>query len=521
MRRWSLDGDADMDSRPSPSDSRPSASPPARVHHLLARALAKRPEALAVVQGDRDWTYGQLATECARITAWLRARGVDSGDRVMTVLPSSVYLVALVYACSVRGAILVPLPPSTRTFHINMFIADVRPSVVVVPGPAAARDLQTDCLVIDLKMLLASLPRAGAHSEISSEETCDGEQTAFLLYTSGSTSAPKAVICPHHQVLFATRAIARSLCYRRSDVVYSRIPMSFDYGLYQVLLCAHAMCALALDDSTSVLSAITAMREVGATVVPLVPSLAAVLGPLAARTPAKPPVRLITSTGAPLSPAAAATLRSAFPQAQLCVMYGLTECKRATIMPPDGDLTHPSSVGIPLHGTTIHILAHGKLTREPKVTGEVVIQGPHVMAGYWRADQETAGKFRSTADGLQLLRTGDSGYLDADGYLCLTGRLDDTFKRMGIRMSCQEIEFAALDIPGVREAAVLPPVDGQDLAMVVATELLPGHVRRALADRLPPEKLPARYVIVAALPVTPNGKVDRNLLRRRLGQVER
>lgn len=483
-------------------------------------AAVHQPAALALVQGDRNWSYGRLAAECARMSVWLHRRGVGSGDRVMTVLPSSVWLVALLYACSVRGAIFVPLPSNSTNFLINNCIADVSPSVVVVMHPETASNLESNSVVLPLQMLVSELPDLDSYSELSLDETFDSEQTAFLLYTSGTTSTPKAVICPHDQVLFATKAIARSICYHRDDVVYSRIPMSFDYGLYQALLCAYAQCALALDDSDSVLRSITVMREVGATVVPLVPSLAAALGPLALRASTKPPVRLLTSTGAQLSPSTGAMLRSAFPKAQVCVMYGLTECKRATIMPQDGDLLRPASVGPPLSGTTVYVLANGKLTREPGVTGEVVIEGPHVMAGYWHATQLTAHKFRTRRDGSQLLFTGDSGYLDAAGYLYLMGRLDDTFKHQGVRMSCQEIEFAALDVPGVREAAVLPPSDGRDLTLVVASDLKPADIRHALAERLPSEKRPARYHVVSALPVTPHGKVDREWLQHRLNQVQ-
>jgi acyl-CoA synthetase (AMP-forming)/AMP-acid ligase II len=491
-----------------------------RVHHLLAHALVDQPEALAVVQDGRGWSYAQLAAECARIADWLASRGVGRADRVMTVLPGSVHLVALLYACSSLGAILVPVPPNTAAFQLNVLVADVEPSVVVVARPETVGSVLARGLVLDLSMLIAGLPRAGADAGLEHlGKQCDGRMIAFLLYTSGSTSMPKAVICPHDRVLFATRAIASRLRYRHGDVVYSMMPLSFDYGLYQVLLCAQAMCTLVLDESTSALRIVSVMREVGATVVPLVPSLAAVLGPLAMRTTARPPVRLLTSTGAPLSAAAAATLRSAFPAARLSVMYGLTECKRATIMPADGDLMRSGSVGIPLQGTRVHVLVRGELTREPGVTGEVVIEGPHVMAGYWRAAELTARKFLSTADGRRLLMTGDAGYLDADGYLYLTGRLDDTFKRHGVRMSCQEIEFAALDIPGVREAVVLPPFGEQDLAIVVSGQLQPASVQHSLAERLPPEKCPAHCDVVPELPVTSHGKVDRQFLRRRLEHV--
>lgn len=140
-------------------------------------------------------------------------------------------------------------------------------------------------------------------------------------------------------------------------------------------------------------------------------------------------------------------------------------------------------------------------------TGEIVAAGPHVMPGYWRAPELTARTFRrdETTGGIRL-HTGDHGRLDADGYLYFEGRHDDMFKRKGVRMSTCEIEAAAMDIPGVAAAAVIPPSDTRDLAIYVESDLPPTTVLRELAERLEPQKVPSLCHVVDRLPLTAHGK---------------
>jgi acyl-CoA synthetase (AMP-forming)/AMP-acid ligase II len=285
--------------------------------------------------------------------------------------------------------------------------------------------------------------------------------------------------------------------------------MTFDYGLYQALLCAQARCELVLDDAAPGLAVLSRMRACGATVVPLVPSLADFLAFLASRMSGTPPVRLFTSTGAPLGAASTAALRRCFPGARICLMYGLTECKRVAIMPPDHDLARPASSGLPMPGTAVRILADGLLTREPGVQGEIIVAGPHVMAGYWRDQAATAARFRrDPATGRRQLHTGDLGWLDRHGYLYVAGRLDDVFSWRGLRMSRQEVEAAALSIPGVRAAVVLPPVGHRDMILFAVGCHSGPALLRLIAGRLDARRVPARCVILDRIPVTDRGKVD-------------
>jgi acyl-CoA synthetase (AMP-forming)/AMP-acid ligase II len=194
-------------------------------------------------------------------------------------------------------------------------------------------------------------------------------------------------------------------------------------------------------------------------------------------------------------------------------MFGISECKRVTIMPPAAELDRPGSVGLPLPGTEVVIVDEAGRPVPAGQTGEIVVRGPHVMAGYWRAPEITARTFRpDPGTGQVSLHTGDYGRLDADGYLYFEGRRDDMFKHRGARVSTIEIEAAALDIPGVRGAVAVPPADGEQLTIFVATELAAPAVLRELAARLEAAKVPAVCHVVAEIPLTANGKNERKQL---------
>ncbi|WP_344860961.1 AMP-binding protein [Amycolatopsis ultiminotia] len=464
------------------------------VHALLDAAVADAPDAPAVRDRAGVWTYAELSVWSHAVEAVLERRGVRRGDRVVVQLPTDRALVALFHGTSRRGAVFVPINPAMKQFHFDSVVANAEP--VLVLRPAEFGPFWTE---------VEQARESGVRAE-SIEVVPD--DIAVLVYTSGSTAAPKGVIGPHRQVTFASRAIQQVLGYRRDDVVFCRFPMSWDYGLYKVLLATLGRSEIVLADAESDLRLLQRMREVGATVVPIVPSLASMIATLAERdTGPAAPVRLFTNTGAALPDPTITKLRAAFPGVRVVRQFGQTECKRITIMPPEQDTQRPGSSGLPLPGTSVHILAADGTPLPAGEIGEIVAAGPHVMPGYWRAPELSAGTFRrAAATGDLRLHTGDYGRLDADGYLYFEGRRDDMFKRKGIRMSTLEIEAAAMDIPGVRAAGAIPPSGTRDLAICVESELPPTTVLKELANRLEPQKVPALCHVVDEFPLTAHGK---------------
>jgi acyl-CoA synthetase (AMP-forming)/AMP-acid ligase II len=479
------------------------------IHSILDDAAARRPDATALRDARGAWTYAELVEQGRRCARWLLGRNLRRGDRVVVSLPARREVAAVLYGVSRIGATLVPVSVKLRPFQLRTVLDDADPALVLTGDDdlAGLRGL-TDRPVAGIDTVWPQIQREPTDLEVTPPL---GHDVALLLYTSGSSATPRAVVCPHAQVAFAARTIASRLAYRPDDVVLSCLPISFDYGLYQLLLSALATAELVLVGDLPGLAA--RLRSTGATVVPLLPPLAAMLVTLMARDPGPTAVRLITNTGATLAPAAIVQLRRCFPGAQIVLMFGLTECKRVSILEPDGDLRRPGSVGRPLEDTEVLVVDEAGRRLAPGEVGELVVKGPHVMAGYWRAPELTTQRFRRSEETGEIsLHTGDYGHLDNDGHLYFQGRRDDVYKSQGVRVSTFEIEAAALDIPGVRQAVALPPVDGKDAVLYVSSDRGPAEVLRELALRLETAKVPRTCHVLETLPLTANGKADRQQL---------
>ncbi|MER6382151.1 AMP-binding protein [Streptomyces sp. NPDC001250] len=493
------------------------------MHHLLDDAEAAAPDATAVRDADGVWSYRQLALYSRAFARWLKERGVRRGDRVALQVPTGRKLVAMFYGASRCGAVFVPINPAMKAFHLRHVLNNAQPSLIVADEASADKlgeaGAETVEQVSDLWARVEELKSLGADF---TDPDVRPDDVATFVYTSGSTAVPKAVVCPHAQVTFATRALTRALGYRSDDVVLCRFPMSWDYGLYKVLMTCAVRCEVVLAERDSDLTILRRMRELGVTVVPLVPSFATMIVTLATREGGEQaPVRMFTNTGAALPKATMEALRAHFPGARVVRQYGQTEAKRITVMPPEEDTERPGSVGLPLPGTQVVILdAEGDPVPVGEV-GEIVAAGPHVMPGYWRTPEATAGAFRpDPVTGRLRLHTGDYGRFDTDGYLYFEGRRDDMFKRKGIRMSTTEIEAAALDVPGVRAAAAVPPGETHDLVLFAECDLDPGALRKELARRLEPAKVPAVFRVLETFPLTQHGKNSRQELLRLLDLLD-
>ncbi|MDX3229774.1 class I adenylate-forming enzyme family protein [Streptomyces sp. ME19-01-6] len=506
----------------------PPRAPSGTLHALLETAAAARPDAWAVRDRTGAWTYRRLAEDARAFAAWLDERGVRRGERVLVRVGNRREFAAMLFGTVRHGAVFVPVNPAMRPFHLTTVAGDCDPALVVARAddPATLPTLRkvTDRPVHELDAVWRRVEAPALRRPPDTTVDCAAapvspDDLALLIYTSGSTAAPKAVMCPHSSVLFAARAIASRLRYRADDVVLTALPLSFDYGLYQIFLSVLAGAEAVLTEPDHHVGLHAALREHGVTVVPVVPSLAEMLLRLAGRERSAdaPPVRLFTNTGAALTSPLVAGLRRAFPGAAVAPMFGITECKRITVLEPDGDLARPGSVGTALPGTDVVILDDAGQPLPAGRTGQIAVRGPHVMRGYWRAPELTAARFvTDRPTGEVTLHTGDFGHLDEDGHLYFHGRRDDLFKRRGVLTGALEIEAAALDIDGVTAAAVLPPGPDADLTLFAVTELAPERVLGSLGERLEGSKVPAVCRVVAALPLTPNGKTDKQRLRQML-----
>ncbi|WP_433392207.1 class I adenylate-forming enzyme family protein [Micromonospora sp. KLBMP9576] len=482
---------------------------PTLLHDLLDDRAARTPEAAALHRHDRAWSYRDVAERSSAAAGWLHDLGVRRGDRVVLLARNDAEVAPLIFGISRLGAVFVLLSDQLRPFHLEHILADCAPRVVL--GSAAALQRARPLVQATLRRF-DEVPSTGAAPGTAAP--CLSVDPVCLIYTSGSTALPKAVVSTHRQVLFAVDAIGQRLGYRSDDVVFCCLPLSFDYGLYQLFLATAAGARLALgDDDDAGPALLRRLAATGATVVPLVPSLAAVLCRLLDRAGHAPPaLRMVTNTGAELTTSTAARLRAHLPALDVVAMFGLTECKRISIAEPNLDLRRPGSVGRPLPDTEAYVVDDEGRPVPPGTIGELVVRGAHVMAGYWNRPELTAQRFRRDALGQPVLHTGDRCRADADGYLYFVGRDDDVYKQRGFRVSTTEIEAAAMDVPGVEFAAALPPDDRHGARLAVRGDITADRLVKELLDRIEEQKIPAECRVLETLPLGVNGKIDRRAL---------
>ncbi len=492
----------------------PSYRPPSLLHRLLDEAALAAPRRPALTAGGATLTYAQLDRASRRLSALMFEAGVRRCDRVVLHASASPALVAALFAVSRLGAVFVVIHESVSGPQLSHVLKDCEPALVASADDATlAAAREAGITVLDLQRHAGAGGDGAAAPEI---EPCGALSIdpVCMIYTSGSTAAPKAVVSTHDQVLFCVQAIGSVLGYRPQDVIFCALPLSFDYGLYQVFLSVAATAHCLLADAAAAGPALLAELNRGeATVLPAMPHIAGTLARLIARDPNRAPrLRLLTNTGAAMPAEPLAVLRAAIPDLAVHLMFGLTECKRATIMPANGDLDRPGSCGRALPGTEVFTIAPDGSRLPPLAEGQVVVRGPNVMSGYWRRPELTAQRFPRTEGLFPELHTGDFGYVDADGYLYFTGRRDDQYKQNGFRVSALEVEAAALRVPGVASACVTLPQDIRPATLFATGELEPAAVLAGLKQQIEGHKIPPRCVVLPALPVTAHGKVDRKAL---------
>lgn len=498
--------------RPLATAGAPAAARAPRFLHELVDAAADRDGArVAIRAGDDTLTYGQLRDRSVAAARWLASNDVTRGDRVVVGLGNVADTLVALHALSRLGAVFVPVDPATPAWSLGHVITDAEPvlaigaldaAVAAAGGTVKVRPWPTELPAVEPGWR----PASGA---ISADPAC-------ILYTSGSTGLPKGIVCPHRSMLFAADAIGARIDVDPDDVIGCVLPLTFDYGLYQALLATRVGAAIALGSATDAGPSLLAFLERhGVTGLPLIPSLGAGLAQLLARRAPdqRPRLRWASNTGAALAPALADRLRALVPGMAVYLMYGLTECKRVSILLPSEYDARPTSVGRPLDDTEVVIVdpATGSPCA-PDEVGEIVVRGPHIMAGYRGVPADVDRRFRVWGDRRELaLFSGDLGHLDAEGYLYFDGRHDEVYKVSGFRVSTIEVELAAADVDGVDECVVLPPqaTDDQPAVLVTTGSATVAEVRAGLTRRLDAFKVPERIVAVDRLPHNGNGKVDR------------
>ncbi|NLF01428.1 MAG: AMP-binding protein [Anaerolineales bacterium] len=509
------------------------------VHDFLQDSADQQPDKVALICDGQRLTYAEIDEQANRVAHGLLAAGVQRGDRVGIWLPNSVEAVVAIFGVLKAGAVFVTINPTTKPDKLAYILGNCAARGVFAPArqAATAERLLRSVPSLHFSVLCGKegkgatvipSPHALTWADILSSypaarptSGCIDVDLACLIYTSGSTGDPKGVVSTHGNVVFAASSIIRYLGNAPDDIVIDVLPLSFDYGLYQLLMTFKFGGTLVLERSfaypAAILQRIEAERVTG---LPGVPTLFAILLQMDLSRFGLGSLRYVTNTAAALPVAHIEQLRRAFPWTRLFSMYGLTECKRALYLPPEELDRRPGSVGIPIPGTEAWIEDESGNQLPRGATGELVVRGSHVMQGYWNDPEETAKRYRpGRYPAERLLYTGDLFRTDDEGFFYFVARKDDIIKSRGEKVAPKEVESVLYQLPGVAEAVVVgvdDPLLGQAVKAVIVrregaqiTEL---DVMRHCASLLEDFSVPKQVEFRASLPRTPSGKVDRKSL---------
>jgi long-chain acyl-CoA synthetase len=489
-----------------------------RVETFLLESARRFPGKTALVAGPQRLTYQELAARAHALAGELRGNGVARGDRVVVFMHNSPEAVISVFGTLMAGAVFSVVNPGTKAEKLAYILNHCTAKALITEPRLAevAKEATSRAPAVAATLVTpfqpgepGVLPPPGIDLDI-----------AMIVYTSGSTGFPKGVTMTHANIVAAATSITTYLESSADDVVLSVLPLAFDYGLYQALMCAKLGATLVLEKSfTYPAVLLDKLKSERVTGFPLVPTLAAVLLQLKHLQPGMfPDLRYITNTAAALPRAHIQRLHELFPGARLYSMYGLTECKRCTYLPPAELERRPESVGIAIPGTEAYVVREDGERAAPGEVGELVIRGAHVMKGYWADEAATSRVLKpGPYPWERVLHTGDLFRTDEEGFLYFVGRKDDIIKTRGEKVSPKEVENVIYEMPGVREVAVIgvpDPILGQAVkAIVVADEgVSERDVIRHCAARLEDFMVPGAVEFRGQLPKSENGKIARKEL---------
>lgn len=471
---------------------------------------ARHPDSLAVKTGDHTLTYAELDARSDRLACAI-FDAADRGPTVGLLLDHGVSLSVGVLGCLKAGKAYVPLEPVSPPDRLARILGDAEAALVVTDGSAPVPGLGVG------ELRLGDLPAGPPARPPACRVT--PEALACVLYTSGSTGRPKGVMYRQEMIL------ARVVGHNRFGVGPGDRISALGAGgmnLFRALLTGAAL--VSLDVRAAGIEALPGwLRRERITLYHSVPTLFRHLVAVLGAEGSFPDLRVVNLTGEALLAQDVAAFRRHFGES--CVLvHGLGTTEAGTFRELRIDrgtriMGRVVPVGFAVEGTDVLLLARDGNLAAPGGIGEIAVRGEHLAAGYWKRPELTAARFLPDPDGgpRRIYRTGDLGQLLADGSLAHLGRDDFQIKIRGHRVEVGEVESALLDHPDVREAAVVGRRTGDGgmrlLGYVVADAAVSSRPLRAfLRERLPDYMVPAILTVLEALPLLPNGKVDRQAL---------
>jgi amino acid adenylation domain-containing protein len=524
----------------------------ATLHALFEAQAARTPDAVAVAFEGEEVTYAELDARANRLARRLRALGVGAETRVGICAERSVEMVVALFGVLKAGGAYVPIDPAYPAERIAYMLGDSGVSVLLTQDRLAASLPEHGARVVRLD---ADWPSIATESPASPEAAVGPDALAYVIYTSGSTGRPKGAMNAHRGIVNRLLWMQKEYGLGASDVVLQKTPFSFDVSVWEFFwpLITGARLVVARPEGHKDPAYLAeTIQARGITTLHFVPSMLRVFLEHGDASRCAP-VRRVMSSGEALPSDLVGRFFEALPGAELHNLYGPTEAAVDVTYWPcaPADAGHAVPIGRPVANTRMYVLDRAGSPAPLGVPGELHIGGVQVGRGYLNRPALTAERFVpdpfSPVPGARLYRTGDlARWKDVREYestevrqgggadeasrgvaatvlphsrtfvLDYLGRIDDQVKVRGFRIEPGEIEAVLAAHPDVREAVVVArndaPGDARLVAYVAGDSVSTDAVRAFARERLPEHMVPSAFVAMDALPLSPNGKIDRRAL---------
>jgi amino acid adenylation domain-containing protein len=486
---------------------------------LFAAQAARTPDAVAVESRGVSWSYAELDARSSRLARHLVGLGVGPERLVAVALPRSPEMVAAVLAVSKAGAAYLPIDPGYPADRIGFMLTDAAPALLITDRATSAKLPEAAVTVLDLDDAAVTAAVAdqpgGPVADADRIAPLLAAHPAYLIYTSGSTGRPKGVVVTHQGLASLSAYLISTFGIGPESRVGQVASLSFDAAVMELMMSLPAGAALVLPEPRQLAGEVLAeaLHELRIS--------HALVGPasLAGAAPEQLPLLECMMVGGEACPGEVCAEWS--PGRRMFNAYGPTEATVAVTMSGPLSGADAPPIGKPLWNARVYVLDERLEAVPPGVPGELYLAGPGLARGYLNQTALTAQRFVACPFGAgeRMYRTGDLAQWREDGELEYLGRVDQQVQVRGFRIEPGEIEAVLAAQPGVAQAVVVAredrPGDQRLAGYVVPTpgsRVDPADVRAAAAEVLPVYMVPAAVVVLDALPLTVNGKLDRTAL---------